>query len=154
MTQAQQDEILKGQVNDAASKVGLLKEELAFSETLARTLGIIHGLRQTLSLIEEALQNDDFMVAERLLEKAEDELAKVLASQNPKVAGVLQAKIADLRYTLVDSLTDCWKSLVHVDPKGLSVSIKDHTQRTYFTFLTRFLLTSQEDLPPSTSMPS
>lgn len=145
---------MKGQVNDAASKVELLKEELAFNETLARTLCIIRGLRQTIILIEEAVGNDDLMVAERLLKEVEDELAKVRASQNPKVAGVLQAKIADLRYTLVDSLTDCWKSLVHVDPIDLNISIKDQIQRTYFTFLTRFLLTSQEDLPLSTSMPS
>lgn len=154
LAQAQHGEILQGQVNDAASKVALLKEELAFNETLARTLGIIRGLRQTLSLVEEAVQNDDFLIAERLLEEADDKLAKVLASQNPKVAGVFQAKIADLRYTLADSLTDCWKTLVYVDPTNLTISIKDQVQRRYFTFLTRFLLTSQENLPPSTSIPS
>ena len=154
MTQTQHGEVLQGQVNDAANKVGLLKEELAFNETLARTLGIIHRLRQTLSVIETAVQNDDFLMGERLLEEAENELAKVLASQTPKIAGVFQAKIADLRYGIVDSLTDCWRTLVHVDPTDLTISVNDQTQRRPFRSLTGFLLTGQEDLSPSTSIPS
>lgn len=154
MTQAQHGEILQDQVNDAANKVDLLQEELAFNETLARTLGIIRGLRQTLCLVEKAVQNSDFLAAEKFLEKAEDELAKVLASQNPKVAGLIQAKIADLRYAVVESLTDFWKILVQVDHTDLSISIKDQIQRRYFTFFARFLLTGQEDLPLSASIPS
>lgn len=130
LTQAQHGSTLKYQVNDAASKVDLLKEELAFNETLARTLGILGGLRQTLSLIEKAVQKDDFLTGERLLEEAENELGKILASQNPKVAGVFGAKIADLRYTIVDSLTDCWNNLVHVDSTDLTISIKDQIQRS------------------------
>lgn len=151
MTQAQHGSTLTCQVNDAASKVDLLKDELAFNETLARTLGILRGLRQTLSLIEKAVQKDDFLTGERLLEEAENELGKILASQNPKVAGVFEAKLADLRYTIVDSLTDCWKNLVHVDSTDLAISIKDQIQRKYFTLLDAFLLIGQEDLPLSTS---
>ncbi|MCJ1465987.1 hypothetical protein MMC07_004606 [Pseudocyphellaria aurata] len=127
--QAQHGEVLQGQVNDAAGKVDLLKQELVFNETLARTLEVIRGLQQTSSLVENAVQNNDLLIAEGLLEGAEDELAKVLASQNPKIAGVIQAKIADLRCTVVDSLTDCWKALVHVDLIDKAISIEDRIQR-------------------------
>lgn len=116
----------------------MLKEELLFNETLARTLEIIRGLQETSSLIEKAVHNNDLLIAEGLLEEAEDELAKVLAGQNPKIAGVFQARIADLRYTVVDSLTDCWKTLVHVDPTDMAISIEDRIQRKYFTFLPDF----------------
>ena len=105
-------------------------------------------------MIETAVQNDDFFIGERLLKEAENELAKVLASQTPKVAGVFQAKIADLRYGIVDSLADCWRTLVHVNPTGLTISVNDQIQRRPSTFLTGFLLTGQEDLPSSTSIPS
>ena len=88
-----------------------------------------------MSLSEKAVQNDDFLVAVSLLEEAENEMAKFLSSQKSKVAGVFEAKLADLRYTIAASLTDCWKTLIHVDPIVSKISIKDQIRRRYSRFL-------------------
>ena len=129
MTQAEHGERLYSQVNDAASKVDLLKGEVAFNETLGKALENIRGLRQTLRFAESAIQNDDFSDAVDLLKRADGELLNVRVNQDPKVAGLLHAKIQDLRYTVAGSLTDCWKNLLYVDSTRSTITIRNQIQR-------------------------
>lgn len=128
MTQAEHGEQLYSQVNDATSKVDLLKEEVAFNETLAKALENIRDFQQTLGLAEDAIRNDGFSDAVDLLKKAEGELLNVRVNRDPKVAGLLHAKIQDLRYTILGSLSDCWRNLLCVDSASSTITINDQIQ--------------------------
>ncbi len=144
MTQADRGEQLRSNVSDAATKVVLLKKEVAFNETLVTTLKNLRGLRQTVDLTEAATQKDNFLDAVALLEKAEDGLGNMKDGQNTQVAGLLQAKITDLRYTLIESLTDCWKTLLYVDSTRSIISISNQIQsRTAHTRVLIFADRSQ-----------
>lgn len=130
MTQAEHGEQLSAQVNDALSKVDLLKGEVVFNERLATTLGDIRGLRQTLSVAENAIQNEGFSDAVNRFKKAETEILNLQGSQVSKVSGLFQAKIEHLRYNIVGGLTECWRNLLCVDSARSIITIKDQIQRS------------------------
>lgn len=138
MRDAEQGGKLQSHVTDAASKVSLLKGELVFNETLVITLETIAHLQKTLELIETAMQSDSFLDAVVLLEKAEEELVSLGVGSDTKVVGLLQAHTKDLRYTLVKSLSKCWRALLHVDSALSVVSIRNQILRRWLAILPRF----------------
>lgn len=135
---AEQGGKLQSHVTDAASKVSLLKGELIFNETLVTTLETITHLQKTLDLIETAIQSNSFLDAVALLEKAEEELGGFGVGSDTKVVGLLQAHTKDLRYTLVENLSKCWHSLLHVDSALSTVSIRNQVPRRWPAILLGF----------------
>lgn len=135
---AKQGEKLQSHVTDVASKVSLLKRELVFNETLVATLETIARLQKTLDLIETAMQSDSFLDAVALLEQAENELGNLGVGSDTKILGLLQAYTKDLRYTLVERLSSCWHTLLHVDSTLSIISIRDQLPGRWPTILPRF----------------
>ena len=123
MRQAQQGELLEERVNDATSKVSLLDGEVAFNESLAATLGEIQAIQKTLDLVLRAILAGQLLEAVDLLGQAEEAFEFTLLPRSTKAAGVLGAKIADLRSDVVEKLTDCWKAHIFVDAARSSLKI-------------------------------
>lgn len=121
--QARQGELLDEQVNDAASKVGLLDGEMDFNKSLGATLERLQVTQRTLNLVQRAILDSRLLEAVNLLGQVEGELDSIPVPPSTRVAGVLDAKIADLRNDVVEGLTDCWKAYICVDPVKSSIKI-------------------------------
>ena len=123
MEQARQGEILDEQVNDATSKEGLLNGELVFSKSLEATLERVQATQRILDLVQRAILDGRLLEAVEFVRKVEGELESIPVPRNTRVAGVLGAKVANLRNDVVDRLTECWKAYVYVDSGKKSLKI-------------------------------
>lgn len=134
--QAHHGERLDEQVVDAASKVDLLNEELAFNTSLAATLERLQSLRQTLDLIQRALLDDRPLEAVDLFKGAQNELSSSSFSGTARIAAVLSSKITNLQVEVTESLTRHWKSYFHVDTAGRKIQIGRASDRRHICLFT------------------
>ena len=123
MEQAQEGERLEGQYNDAASKVHLLNGEVAFNKSLGATLERLQFIQRKLDLIERAGLDNQLPEAVNMLCEVDRDLESISISRATRVAGVLGAKIADLRSHVVEQLTKCWNTYINVDTSTSSINI-------------------------------
>ena len=123
VNQARQGEVLEGKVNDATSKVGLLNGELAFNKSLGATLERIQAVQRNLDLIQEAIWAGQLLESVDLIGQVEEGLKSISVPRSTRLAGVLGARVADLRNDVVEKLTDCWKAYVCVDSAKSSIKI-------------------------------
>lgn len=121
--QARQGEVLEGKVNDATSKVGLLNGELAFNKSLGAMLERIQAVQSSLDLIQEAILAGQLLEGVDLVGQVEEGLKSISVPRSTRLAGVLGARLADLRNDVVEKLTDCWKAYVRVDSAKSSIKI-------------------------------
>lgn len=121
--QARQGEVLEGKVNDATSKVGLLNGELAFNKSLGAMLERIQAVQRSLDLIQEAILAGQLLEGVDLVGQVEEALKSISVPRSTRLAGVLGARLADLRNDVVERLTDCWKAYVRVDSAKSSIKI-------------------------------
>ena len=123
MEQARQGEVLYDQVNDAASKVGLLHGELVFNKSLETTLERVQAIQKSLDLVQRALLDDRLLECVDLIGQVEEELDSISVPRSSRVAGALGARATDLRDDVVEKLTGCWKAYVSVDSARSSIKI-------------------------------
>ncbi|KAI9871219.1 MAG: ribosome biogenesis protein ytm1, partial [Pleopsidium flavum] len=120
---------LEDQVDDASSKVDLLKGEVSFNETLAETLGRIQRIHQLLHSVQEAALGDRLVDAIVWLENAQKEIGMLRAFENTRIATVLKGKAADLHKAIVETIDDCWNALISMDQSTGRIKIKHEIQR-------------------------
>ena len=131
MEQAKQGELLEEQVNDATSKVGLLHGEVAFNKSLGATLEGVQAIQRTLDDVQRAILDGQLLQAVDLVGQVEGELDSIGVPRSTRVAGVLDAKVANLRNEVVERLTDCWKARICVDSARSSIKIsRSHNGRS------------------------
>ena len=123
MEQARQGEHLEEQVNDAASKVDLLNGEVAFNKSLGVTLERLQAIQRTLVLTQRVAFDNRLLEAVDLVIQVDGDLELISISRSTRVAGVLGAKIADLRSHVIERLIECWNSYVKVDTPTSSITI-------------------------------
>ena len=126
MEQARQGEVLEEQVKDATSKLDLLNGELAFNKSLGATLERLQAVRRTLDKVQRAILDGRLLEGVDLVAQAEEGLDSAFISRSTRVAGLLAARVTDLREDLVEKLTVCWKAYVCVDSARSSIKIS-HT---------------------------
>lgn len=122
--EARRHERLEEQVSDAANKVRLLDGEVHFNTVLGEILERLQATRGTLNLVQRATSDGRLSEAVNLIMQADEELSSTPVSQNTTVAGVLAAKITELRKDVVERLTCCWQACIHVDMARPSIRIK------------------------------
>lgn len=123
MEQARQGKLLEDQVNDAASKVGLLNGEVSFDKSLGGTLERLQAMQRTLNIVQGAILDSRLLEAVDLLGQVEGEFDSIPVSRSTRVAGVLGAKITDLRNDVGEKLIDCWKAYIGLDSARSSIRI-------------------------------
>ncbi len=145
MEQARQGELLEEQVNDATSKLGLLNGEVAFNKSLGATLEGVQAIQRTLDLVQRAILAGRLLEAVDLLGQVVGELESIPVPRSTRVAGILAAKVADLRNDAVENLTDCWKAYICVDPARSSIKVSRSLKGRSlpFTLLTQGSLLSR-----------
>ncbi len=128
VTQAQDGQKLQDQVNDAASKVRLLQNEVVFNESLATTMERILAVRRTLDHIQEAILGNNLLEAAGLLDQGNAELGSLQECQNSRVAGLLRTRIADLRQGVVMDTRKCWSDLICINAAASTITIKQQLE--------------------------
>lgn len=126
--QSEAEKSLEGQVNDASSKVDLLKGEVFFNETLAETLEQIERIHQLLYSVQEATLGDRLLDAIVWLEKAQEEIGMLRTFENTRVVKILRGKATDIHGAIVETIDDCWKALLRMDTSTGRVTIKHEIQ--------------------------
>ena len=133
-------EQLRIQSQDAASKVDLLVEEVAFTESLIAVYERVGRLRRRLDITQEALQRDQFDRAARELLGAETEVESLRTSPNTRVITVMRARLGSLRNDIAAQLLDHWKCMIRIDLAPATVTIKHQSQGRQIKFFRDTLL--------------
>ena len=124
-TEAQHQAELQTQVDDAAAKVELLQGEVLFNEALTDILQQIHDIRDTLDTGHAALVADNLKDAVASVQEAESRLESLRGCQNTRVFELVRIQIADYREVVGARLAELWDSLISVDVKASTVTIKE-----------------------------
>ena len=114
---------MEEQVNDATNKVRLLHGEVAFNKSLGTTLEGVQAVQRTLDHVQRAILAGQLLEAVDLVGQVEEEFDSAGVPRSTRVAGVLDAKVANLRNDVIERLTDCWKARICVDPARSSIKI-------------------------------
>ena len=119
---------LEDRVSDASSKVDLLKGEVAFNETLVKTLEQIQRIHQLLYSVQEAALQDRLVDAIVWLERAQKEIGLLRTFNDTRIAAILKGKAAELSKAITETIEECWNGLIQTDRLAQRVTIKHETQ--------------------------
>ena len=111
-------------VTDAAKKVSLLEDELAFNHGVRETLQRLQAIRQQLDHIQHLLLSDNLSGAVDMLKGVDGEIETISAVPTEKVASIFSARSNELRQEAVDNLTRYWHKNVKVEKEALNIVIK------------------------------
>lgn len=123
-------EHLRGQVQDAAAKVGLLEEEVDFTEHLIRVYESVGRLCWRLDTVQEALQQEDLIRAAKELVQGEGEVESLGTGPNARAKAIIQARFGSLRDDITANLLGYWNAMIQVSMTPGTLSIKHQTLRT------------------------
>jgi len=144
VTQAQDGQQLQDQVNDAASKLRLLQDEVVFNGNLATTMQRILAVRTTLDRIQEAVLGNDLLEAAGLLDQGDAEIGSLRECQDSRVAALLRTRIAALRQDVVLNTRKCLDELVYVNAAISTVTIRQQLDGMACVPLLQYLLIDPE----------
>lgn len=118
-------------MQDSLGKVGLLNEEVAFTEALTTVYGRIDRIRRSLDAIQESILRDDVVQTINPLITAEDDLRGISIGLNSRVNRLLSTKLSRLREDTTASLLDSWRSMVYFDRGRATFYIKHDCRRKF-----------------------
>ncbi|KAK8168092.1 hypothetical protein IWX90DRAFT_425066 [Phyllosticta citrichinensis] len=128
--QAEAGRTLQANVQDATSKVALLRSELVYNETLEATLVRIKQASDLLDKAEDAAAEYQIINALDDLKEAEDYIVHMGSYKDTKVVGVLQKRIKQLRAGMAENAMDSWYLLLSVDISKNTATLKQQVNRT------------------------
>ncbi|KAL6716444.1 ribosome biogenesis protein ytm1 [Lecanora helva] len=157
VNQAQQCEHLEAQVNDAASKVNLLNDEIAFNESLGAILEQLRSIQRMLDLVQRATLDENLLEAVTLLKQVDENSAILAVTRSSRVFRVLEAKITDLRTHIKGKVTESWNHRIVVDPAKACIQVRQETEgpssdlsaQTVFHDMTLLIQFLRTEFPPS-----
>jgi protein transport protein DSL1/ZW10 len=114
----------EGEVEDAVSKVRLLRTEVAFNEGLVATLETISRVRDTVAKAAQELEADEIETAVEKVLKTQDELKAFPGSQSTRLLG---DEVAALRNALIARLHALSSQLIHVDREESTITVLEKT---------------------------
>lgn len=120
---------LRGKVRDASGKAGLLREEVAFTDTLVRVYERVGGIRRSLDIVQEHLVRDECFQAIGWLSTAENELRALSSDSNSQINGVFRKKLSRLQEEVKVRVLELWKSMIYFDPSSSRFHFGHQLQR-------------------------
>ncbi|GME28398.1 RZZ complex subunit Zw10 [Neofusicoccum parvum] len=124
--QAEAGRTLHANVEDASSKVTLLKNELAFNDTLTATVERIKQASDLLDKAQDAAVEHDIIEALNKMKQADDYIIHLGPFRDTRVAGVLHKRVSQLREALAENTMGAWNLLLVVDVPNKRVSINQN----------------------------
>ena len=96
---------------------------MTFNKCLEATLEGVQAIQRTLNDVRIAILDGQSLQAVDLVGQVEGQLDSIGVPRSTRVAGVLDAKIANLRNDVLERLTDCWKARICVDSARSAIKI-------------------------------
>ena len=124
---SQQGEQLQANVRDADEKLGLLKAEVIYNETLLSILKQLQEVQNGLGKSQDFLADDSILEAIRLLQEAEERLRGIDHLRNARAISILQDKLEDSRNSAARRLAACWSQLFVLDSHLRRIMIHQET---------------------------
>ncbi|KAF4536706.1 RZZ complex subunit Zw10 [Lasiodiplodia theobromae] len=123
--QAEAANTLHAGVHDASGKAALLKNELAFNDTLTATLERIKQASLLLDGAQNAALEQDILGALQKVHQVDDYILHLGPFRDTRVAGVLQKRANQLRDALAETANRAWGLLLAADIPARSVTVND-----------------------------
>ncbi|EKG14672.1 RZZ complex subunit Zw10 [Macrophomina phaseolina MS6] len=121
--QAEAGKSLHSHVQDASSKVALLRNELAFNDTLTATVERIKQASDLLDKAQDAAAKHSIIEALDNLKRADDYIIHLGPFRDTRMAGVLHKRANQLREVLAENALGAWSLLLVVDTAEKRVTI-------------------------------
>lgn len=108
--------------------MGLLAEEVDFTDTVIAVYERVGRLRGRLDSIQEALQREQLDRAVRELVEAKGDAEITRASPSTRAFAVIRARLGSLHEDVKARLLDHWGSMIRVGSTPPTISIRNQTQ--------------------------
>ncbi|KAL8826478.1 MAG: hypothetical protein Q9191_003779 [Dirinaria sp. TL-2023a] len=122
---------LQDEIRDASAKVGLLKEEVLFTETLIAVYERIDRIRKRLDEVQDSMLREESDQAIEGLVAAENELRTLTPSPTTRVTSLLRTKLSRLHEDATARMLEYWRSMVYFDSLTASFNIKHQLHERY-----------------------
>jgi centromere/kinetochore protein ZW10 len=116
-------------VQDAASKVSLLHTEIAYNASLARVVEQLRDISTVLDSAQEAAVRGNVIHALERLEDVDGAFKNLGQFESTRAVGVLRTKEDQLKKAIVETVTESWNGLIHVDSTNNKISLKETIER-------------------------
>jgi centromere/kinetochore protein ZW10 len=127
--QAEEGKANTARVQDAASKVSLLHTEIAYNASLARVVEQLRDISTVLDSAQEAAVRGHIIHALERLEDADGAFKNLGQFESTRAVGVLRTKEEQLKKAIVETVTESWNGLIHVDSTNNKISLKETIER-------------------------
>ena len=117
---------LRSQVADTASKKRLLESEIIFNESLSTILNEITTLSQAVERVHFEAARHELLGAVASLVEAEHKLDNLQRRPNVRVFEILRTKLNNARQTIVKRLQEAWGSIIYTDSASSTVIIRQN----------------------------
>ena len=116
-------------VQDAASKVGLLHNEIAYNDSLVQVIEQLRDISTVLDSAQEAAVHGHVIHAIERLEDADGAFKTLGPFETTRAVGVLRTKEDQLKKAIIETVTDSWNGLIAVDNTNHRISLKETIER-------------------------
>ena len=125
IAQAEEGEPLRNQVHDAASKTGLLREEVLFNESLVASLEIIRHIQQRVREVRLDLEEGRCSQAVEGYVEAGQQLARFAATSHARVGAILQNQLAEVGQDVKEAARQLWVAHFRINVEDHTFEIRD-----------------------------
>ena len=122
-SQAREGNPLQDQVQDATSKVALLRKEVWFNKSLATSLEAIRIFQEQLRAICSRLDRNEYTKAGEEYSKAERQLLMLKETSRARINSVLQAQFYETGQDIKEATRKAWLALFKIDIKEQQMEI-------------------------------
>ncbi|KAH0542240.1 hypothetical protein FGG08_003362 [Glutinoglossum americanum] len=121
---------LQEKLQDATSKLELLRGEVRFNETLTETLEQIYTIQKSLEQVQEDALADRLAEAIGKLDKVDGDITRLQSIENATAVGLLRDRATDLRRAIVENVSDYWDALIEADRYEGRITIRNEFQKS------------------------
>jgi centromere/kinetochore protein ZW10 len=107
----------------------LLHTEIAYNESLAQAVGQLRDISALLDSAQNAAVHGHVMHAIHTLEDADGAFKRLGPFVTTRVVGVLKNKEEQLKKAIIETVTESWNGLVHVDHTNHRISLQHSIER-------------------------
>lgn len=130
---------IQSQVDDTAAKVGLLKRETAFTQSLRETLEKARAIDNHIETVQTYGNDNDLGTAVQRLEDVNLDLDQLALPQDSSIIIILKDKASGARSSLCATSQSLWNDLVCIKKEGILTIKSDGTVALLYKYIDSFL---------------
>lgn len=115
---------MQERLDDATNKRRLLKDEVAFSESLVESLETINDVKERLDQAQNSLRQGRVLAVVDTLGDMEQSLGSLAQLHATMIMKLVVSRLAELRQAAVENVENCWHNIVVVTPDQQKITIR------------------------------